>query len=619
MFKIYAIKNLFFKNIILTILFAILITVITSIINYNIKYLELNEQVKKDIQFDLNEIEFSTKNYFDNIEDIISSILKNDIFTNYLINKSNNKEIVSDLFKGLIQSHKNIFQLRFIDAKGFEKIKLVKERNSEIIYKVDEKSLQNKSNRYYFKDTVNNKDGNYFYSQLDLNIENKKIEKPIRPTMRISSNIFHKGIFYGIIIANVDMEKLLSQIKNNNNFNVYMIDKSGNFIIHPNSKKAWNKYLNNGNTIFTEFNLPTTSIKENNIGEDKYIFSLENYFKNKEDIKLIFEIQNKYLNDVKSTNLKHILILAFSILVVSIILGLIISIPMSKIYINFNKLYKQNLRFMSIINSYVITMTVGLDKKILDVSDALCDLSKYKKEKLIGEKISIFNTDKTNPTLYKEILGQIINGNIWEGEIKEKSKDNTYYWLKSTILPNFDENQKIISFTSISENITDKKTIELLSQTDKLTQLSNRHKMDECLISEFDRFKRAKTPFSILLIDIDKFKEVNDNYGHQVGDIILIELSKILKENSRKIDIVGRWGGEEFLIICTNTNKSGAIIYAEKIRKKVEEFNFPHIQNKTISIGVSEISENDTLSLLIKRADDNLYLAKKQGRNKIVS
>ena len=619
MFKIYAIKNLFFKNIILTILFAILITVITSIINYNIKYLELNEQVKKDIQFDLNEIEFSTKNYFDNIEDIISSILKNDIFTNYLINKSNNKEIVSDLFKGLIQSHKNIFQLRFIDAKGFEKIKLVKERNSEIIYKVDEKSLQNKSNRYYFKDTVNNKDGNYFYSQLDLNIENKKIEKPIRPTMRISSNIFHKGIFYGIIIANVDMEKLLSQIKNNNNFNVYMIDKSGNFIIHPNSKKAWNKYLNNGNTIFTEFNLPTTSIKENNIGEDKYIFSLENYFKNKEDIKLIFEIQNKYLDDVKNTNLKHILILAFSILVVSIILGLIISIPMSKIYINFNKLYKQNLRFMSIINSYVITMTVGLDKKILDVSDALCDLSKYKKEKLIGEKISIFNTDKTNPTLYKEILGQIINGNIWEGEIKEKSKDNTYYWLKSTILPNFDENQKIISFTSISENITDKKTIEILSQTDKLTQLSNRHKMDECLISEFDRFKRAKTPFSILLIDVDKFKEVNDNYGHQVGDIILIELSKILKENSRKIDIVGRWGGEEFLIICTNTNKSGAIIYAEKIRKKVEEFNFPHIQNKTISIGVSEISENDTLSLLIKRADDNLYLAKKQGRNKIVS
>ncbi|MBU3014782.1 diguanylate cyclase [Poseidonibacter lekithochrous] len=619
MFKIYAIKNLFFKNIILTILFAILITVITSIINYNIKYLELNEQVKKDIQFDLNEIEFSTKNYFDNIEDIISSILKNDIFTNYLINKSNNKEIVSDLFKGLIQSHKNIFQLRFIDAKGFEKIKLVKERNSEIIYKVDEKSLQNKSNRYYFKDTVNNKDGNYFYSQLDLNIENKKIEKPIRPTMRISSNIFHKGIFYGIIIANVDMEKLLSQIKNNNNFNVYMIDKSGNFIIHPNSKKAWNKYLNNGNTIFTEFNLPTTSIKENNIGEDKYIFSLENYFKNNEDIKLIFEIQNKYLDDVKNTNLKHILILALSVLIVSIILGLIISIPMSKIYINFNKLYKQNLRFMSIINSYVITMTVGLDKKILDVSDALCDLSKYKKEKLIGEKISIFNTDKTNPTLYKEILGQIINGNIWEGEIKEKSKDNTYYWLKSTILPNFDEHKKIISFTSISENITDKKTIEILSQTDKLTQLSNRHKMDECLISEFDRFKRAKTPFSILLIDVDKFKEVNDNYGHQVGDIILIELSKILKENSRKIDIVGRWGGEEFLIICTNTNKSGAIIYAEKIRKKVEEFNFPHIQNKTISIGVSEISENDTLSLLIKRADDNLYLAKKEGRNKIVS
>jgi len=143
--------------------------------------------------------------------------------------------------------------------------------------------------------------------------------------------------------------------------------------------------------------------------------------------------------------------------------------------------------------------------------------------------------------------------------------------------------------------------------------------MDECLENEFDRFKRVKIPFSILLIDVDKFKEVNDNFGHQVGDTILIELSKIFKENSRKIDIVGRWGGEEFLIICTNTDKDGAVVYAEKIRKKVEEFTFSHIQKKTISIGVSEILENDTLPLLVKRADDNLYLAKDEGRNKTIS
>ena len=331
------------------------------------------------------------------------------------------------------------------------------------------------------------------------------------------------------------------------------------------------------------------------------------------------EVQNEYLNNVKKTNLKYILILGISILIVSIILGSIISIPMSKIYINFNKLYDENLRFMDIINSHVITMTINLDKRILDVSDALCDISRYSKKELIGEKISIFYNDKTMSALYKKIFKQIKSGDIWEGEIKEKSKDNTYYWLKSTILPNFDENQKIISFTSISEDITDKKTIEVLSQTDKLTQLVNRHKMDKCLESELDRFKRVKTPFAILLIDIDKFKEVNDNYGHQIGDVILIELSKILKENSRKIDIVGRWGGEEFLIICSNTNKDGAIVYAEKIRKKVEEFNFSHVKNKTISIGVSEILENDTLSLLIKRADDNLYLAKKQGRNRTIA
>tara|TARA_B100001063_G_scaffold224980_1_gene233445 strand:+ start:1148 stop:3010 length:1863 start_codon:yes stop_codon:yes gene_type:complete len=620
MFKFYEIKKLFFKNITLIIFFAILITFVTSVINYNIKYSELNEEIKKNIQFDLNEVKSSTKNYLGNIENTINSILINDIFINYLIeNSSDNKKRVSDLFKSLILSHKNIFQLRFIDTKGFEKIKIQKERNSQTIYEVDADSLQNKSDRYYFKETISTKNGNYFHSQLDLNIENKKIERPLRPTIRISINIFHQDIFYGIIIANVDMDKLLTHIKNSNNFDVYMIDKLGNFIIHPKNRKAWNKYLNNGNTVFTEFNLPLNYLEEKNIGEDRYIFSLENYFNNKEELKLILEVQNKYLDDIKNSNLKYIVILGISILFISILLGLILSIPMSKIYINFNRLYKENLRFMNIINSHIITMTVGLDRKILDVSDALCNVSRYSKEELLGSSISIFNSDKTSPTLYKEILEQIINGNIWEGELKEKTKDNTYYWLKTTILPNFDDNHKIISFTSISEDITDKKTIEVLSQTDKLTQLVNRHKMDECLENEFDRFKRVKIPFSILLIDVDKFKEVNDNFGHQVGDTILIELSKIFKENSRKIDIVGRWGGEEFLIICTNTDKDGAVVYAEKIRKKVEEFTFSHIQKKTISIGVSEILENDTLPLLVKRADDNLYLAKDEGRNKTIS
>ena len=217
MFKLYKIKKLFFKNIILTIFFAIVITLIISIINYNMKYSEVNEQVKKDIQFDLNEIKSSTKNYLDNIEDTIDSILTNDIFTNYLIeNTSNNKKIVSSLFKSLMISHKNIFQLRFIDTNGLEKIKLEKERTSQLVYSVDEKNLQNKSDRYYFKETINNKTGSYSYSQLDLNMENKEIEKPLRPTIRISINIFHNSIFYGIIIANVEMDKLLKVIQSTN-------------------------------------------------------------------------------------------------------------------------------------------------------------------------------------------------------------------------------------------------------------------------------------------------------------------------------------------------------------------------------------------------------------------
>lgn len=619
MFKSDGLKSLYIRNIVLTILFAVIVTIITSIVNYNIKYIEINEQIKKDVEFDSKKIKLSIKSYLDNIENTIDAILVNKIFTNYLQkNIEKDKKLVASLFESLMYSHKSLFQLRFIDKDGFEKVRIEKERNTNYIYAVPEELLQNKSSRYYFKKTIKNKEGSFYYSNLDLNVENKKIELPLRPTIRISTNVFYKGNFYGIIIANVEMDNLLSIIESNNNFNIYLVDNEGNFIIHPEKGKRWNKYLSNGHTVFSEFNSSNT-LEAINTQTDRFIFPLKSYFKNEEEIKLILEAENEYVNNVKNSNLKYLIILASSILIISIVLGFIISIPISKIYLNFNKLYKDNLRFMDIIDKYVITMNVGLDKKIISVSTALSKISGYKKDELIGKEPSILKSDDTSAELYKNLWNNISNGLVWEGELKDKGKDGTFYWLKSIILPNFNDNKKITSFTSISENITDKKVIEELSQTDKLTQLANRFMLDKSLEIEFERYKRTGRPFSILLIDIDKFKEVNDTYGHQVGDVVLIELSKILKENSRKIDTVGRWGGEEFLIVCSNTKETGALSFAEKIRKEVELNTFTYVKNKTVSIGLAEINNNDTILTLLQRADQKLYLAKENGRNQVVS
>lgn len=160
-------------------------------------------------------------------------------------------------------------------------------------------------------------------------------------------------------------------------------------------------------------------------------------------------------------------------------------------------------------------------------------------------------------------------------------------------------------------------TLEKLSITDKLTGLFNRLKLDDVFDYELAQAQRYKKSFSILLLDIDGFKTVNDTYGHQVGDQVLVEFSGVLASNSRSAESIGRWGGEEFLIILPETPHDGAMAYAEKIRNLVATHDFPVVGTITCSVGVSTYSTNDSKESMLGRADEALYRAKKMGRNTV--
>lgn len=159
------------------------------------------------------------------------------------------------------------------------------------------------------------------------------------------------------------------------------------------------------------------------------------------------------------------------------------------------------------------------------------------------------------------------------------------------------------------------KKLLYLSQTDLLTQLYNRTKIDHALANEIERAKRYKSAFSILLFDIDFFKKVNDTFGHQMGDQVLILLAKIAKESIRSYDIIGRWGGEEFLVLCPKCSAQEATQIAERLRKNIEQAIFPTHLRHTISLGIATLREDDTPHTLVSRADDALYQAKNRGRN----
>jgi len=162
------------------------------------------------------------------------------------------------------------------------------------------------------------------------------------------------------------------------------------------------------------------------------------------------------------------------------------------------------------------------------------------------------------------------------------------------------------------------KQLEMLSTYDFLTNLYNKRTIIKFLEKEIEFSKKNKVTFSILMLDIDHFKKINDTYGHLMGDKVLKKLANILKQNVREKDLVGRYGGEEFLIVLPNTSKSRAKDIAERIRKSVEKTLFPENIRITISIGVTEYLFKDNISTLIERADQALYKAKKEGRNRVV-
>ncbi len=159
------------------------------------------------------------------------------------------------------------------------------------------------------------------------------------------------------------------------------------------------------------------------------------------------------------------------------------------------------------------------------------------------------------------------------------------------------------------------KELEELSITDQLTSLFNRREIDKRLKNELDKSQRYASSFSLVMIDIDYFKSINDTYGHQVGDDVLKSVARLLSDNIRKTDTLGRWGGEEFIIINTESDPHKVLGFVEKLRSTIEGHQFSNIQGLTCSFGVAHSIAGDTPSSILKRADKALYLAKDSGRN----
>jgi len=165
--------------------------------------------------------------------------------------------------------------------------------------------------------------------------------------------------------------------------------------------------------------------------------------------------------------------------------------------------------------------------------------------------------------------------------------------------------------------------VEILAIMDPLTSLYNRRRFENILTNEFKRAMRYQLPLSCMMIDIDHFKLINDAHGHQEGDAVLKEIARIIQTTIREVDTPARWGGEEFVVLSTNTSKEKGLLAAERLRKAVAGHEFTRTETKkaTISIGVAGIPDPaiDSQDKMIHAADLAMYEAKKNGRNRVES
>ncbi len=264
-----------------------------------------------------------------------------------------------------------------------------------------------------------------------------------------------------------------------------------------------------------------------------------------------------------------------------------------------------------------------IEGKLIYANKQLIEKMGYSKEELIGQKTNIFKSGKHSRRFYKRLWTTILSGNKYSNLIINRTKAGKLIYLETTITPVFDKEGKLESFVSTSKDVTyqikTKTRLKNLAMVDRLTKVLNRYAIDKEIDYYIAVAQRHDMPFSLLMLDIDYFKKINDTYGHYIGDVVLKSTSKLLSKNIRKIDKLGRWGGEEFIIILHATSQKRAAKKAQELRKLIENNLIDKKYKITASIGVTSYRQDDTKSSLFARVDDALYRAKEEGRNCVVT
>lgn len=293
---------------------------------------------------------------------------------------------------------------------------------------------------------------------------------------------------------------------------------------------------------------------------------------------------------------------------------------------NIKMMHEQALRIDNLIIEQLreAVMITDTQSKIVRVNQAFCEITGYHESEVLGNSPSLLSSGRHSPDFYQKMWLDLQHHGWWAGEIWNKRKSGEVYpeWLQiSRIHDSYHgQNYYAATFSDITERKAFQNHLDKLAFYDSLTQLPNRSLLKQFLAARLHRTEKGLQPLAVLFLDLDKFKDVNDHFGHDEGDLILKESTQRIVSRIRETDIAARIGGDEFVIVLSRFKKKADVLSV--VNDLLQSLTLPYITNKGVhrlggSIGIAFYPDHgETAEDLLRRADSAMYLAKRSGRNR---
>jgi len=553
-------------------------------------------------------------------------------------------------------------QIRYIDENGKERVRV--DRKGGRCTPVGEEKLQDKSRRYYFRETMRLARNDVYVSPFDLNVENGRVERPFKPMIRFATGVFDQnGNSHGIVVTNILGQQLIDGIiesAKGSQGTPMLINAAGSWLKGLKPADAWSFMFPGGeqksfahdypeawkrigsqvegqfstaNGLFTFTTIAPLQQDKRFQGDiapprqpNPALIMPENYY-----WKLVSFIPAGQLSDFPQKLKTRLIIANGAMLLVWGILSFMLAYAKEQERQARQAVAESDALTRDIVETAFdgIIMIDG-DGLIRSFNPAASRMFGYSEGEVLGRNVAMLMPEPHHSQHddYIQHYMRTLEPHILKKprELEAVHKDGTVFPIELCVGgKDMDEHWR---FTGIVRDITERKQmagrLEEMAMTDGLTGVYNQAYFKRRFVEEFKRAMRYDLLLSLMILDIDFFKKINDTYGHLAGDQFLSEFSGRLQAQVREIDILARYGGEEFIILMPQTNLDGACIFAERLRHAIEQMEVPfdtQTLKATVSIGVAAFLpelDQDQQSLL-RRADEALYRAKKGGRNRVVA